>query len=45
MSLDQMRSTLATAYSGEKWKRKVSAMSDGQVIAVYYKFLAEKKFK
>jgi len=45
MSLDQMRNTLLTVYPGERWKRKVSTMADGQVIAMYYKFLAERKFK
>lgn len=45
MPIDQMRNTLSTVYQGEKWKHKVATMSDGQVIAIYYKFLATRKIK
>jgi hypothetical protein len=45
MTVAFMRYALSEVYAGVKWKRKVSAMADGQVIAVYYKFLAEKKLK
>ena len=40
-----MRSAISSVYMGEKWKRKVSIMPDGQVIAVYNKFLINKQLK
>lgn len=45
MSVEQMRTAIAKVYPGEKWKTKVSYMKDGQVIAVYNKFLEDKKLK
>lgn len=45
MSIEQMRATIANVYNGEKWKTKVSKMSDGQVIAIYGRFLDKKMLK
>jgi hypothetical protein len=45
MSIEQMRRAVEDAYPGEKWRRKVSRMADGQIIAVYHKFLDSRKLK
>ena len=45
MSVEQMRKAIEEVYPGDKWIRKVSRMSDGQVIAVYHSFLDKKKIK
>lgn len=43
MSIEQMRSKVKEAYQGDKWKQKVSKMSDNQVLAIYRRFLDSKK--
>lgn len=45
MQVDQMRNAILDAYHGDKWKQKVSKMSEGQVIAVYKNFQFRKKVK
>lgn len=45
MSVQQMRAEIAKVYAGLSWKNKVSKMSDGQVVAVYHKFLIDRKLK
>lgn len=44
LSVDEMRQEIKKAYPGVGWARKVSCMYDAQVIAIYYKFLADGKF-
>lgn len=45
-SVAHMRSMLIhkTKYKSDKWIRKVQAMSDSQVIAVYLRFREQKLF-
>ena len=43
MSPDQMRKEIVKVYYTKTWKWKVEQMSDNQVIAIYMKFLEEKK--
>lgn len=43
MSVTDMRSWVKSAYTGESWKAKVDKMSDSQVIALYYKLVAQGK--
>lgn len=45
MPVEQMRYKVIEVYPGEKWKQKVSKMSDNQVIAVYRNFQYKKKLK
>jgi hypothetical protein len=44
MSIDQMRKAIVEVYPGERWEAKVDKMSDGQIIAIYHKFLYDGKF-
>lgn len=37
------REALKTAYSGKKWQKRVSEMSDQQVIAVYLRLKKQNK--
>lgn len=39
-----MRAAISKVYRGPAWRRKVSWMSDNQIIAVYYSFLEKGKF-
>lgn len=39
MSVEQMRSAIRNAYSGQRWSDRVDKMSDQQVIAVYFRLL------
>lgn len=43
MSVEEMREKIGKIYGG-KWKYKVFRMPHNQVIAIYYKFLAEGRF-
>lgn len=45
MTNNQMRDVVSKVYEGQKWKTKVAAMPDSQIIAVYYRFMKEKKIK
>jgi hypothetical protein len=45
MSVVQMRESIKKVYPGEKWNKRVSKMSDNQVIAIYNKFLCGDKLK
>ena len=42
MNLTDMRYVLSKAYPGLGWKKKVAAMPDDQVIAVYYRITTGK---
>ena len=43
MSIEQMRVAISKVYPGEKWYQKVYKMSDSQVLAIYHKFLNDKR--
>lgn len=43
MKVHQKRDALRKAYAGEKWKKKVDAMSDDQVAAVYLRLKGQGK--
>ena len=45
MSNEQMRGAVISVYPGQKWKHKVAAMSDAQVVAIYHEFLRKGKIK
>ncbi len=46
MSVEQMRCAVAAAYkSSDSWQKRVAKMSDGQIIAIYHKFLSSGKLK
>lgn len=45
MTDDQMRERVATAYSGESWRKKVYRMPQDQVVAIYYKLLKSGRIK
>lgn len=45
MNIEQKRGEVLKAYSGEKWKSKVLAMSDGQVLAVYQNIFLKPRTK
>lgn len=45
MTVSQMRTAIAGAYEGPRWKLRVANMPEHQVIAVYYKFLNDGKFE
>lgn len=42
MDISDMRYDIARAYPGPGWKKKVAAMPDDQVIAVYYRIITGK---
>lgn len=42
-TVEDKRQALLRVYSSESWSRKVAAMSDSQVIAVYLRFKRDKK--
>lgn len=37
MSVQQMREAVRNAYRSAKWKRKVDAYPDSQIIAIYHR--------
>lgn len=39
MTVQQMKDAIAKVYRTESWQKKVEAMYDNQVIAIYYDFL------
>ena len=43
MTVANMRDEISYVYDTNSWKNKVDDMYDDQVIAIYYKFLAEGK--
>lgn len=46
MSVDTMRAILKRQYNGAyKWVTRVNGMSDGQVVAVYYRMLNSGQLK
>ena len=36
--IEEKRGKVLNAYSGESWKKKVNAMNDNQILAVYKRF-------
>lgn len=44
MLVEQMRTEVAKAYQSASWKKKVAAMPDNQILALYFKFSSEGKF-
>lgn len=44
-TLAQMRSEVLAAYPGEKWRARVSKMSDSQIFTLYTKFKALGRIK
>lgn len=45
MTTEQMRTAIGEVYSSDSWNAKVKKMPDDQVVAIYYKFLANGKFE
>ena len=45
MKTEQMRHEISKVYKGAGWQKKVKKMNEDQVIAIYYKFLANGKLK
>lgn len=45
MKIESMRSEIGKVYSGAGWAKKVKRMPDAQVLAVYYSFLKNDRFK
>ena len=43
MTVANMRDEISNVYDTNSWRNKVDDMYDDQVIAIYYKFLAEGK--
>lgn len=41
MQVEQMRIKIKFAYTSAAWQERVDRMSDGQVIAIYYRFLKQ----
>lgn len=39
MTVQQMKDAIVRVYRTESWRKKVEAMYDNQVIAIYYDFL------
>ena len=44
MGVENYRSAIASAYPGERWKRRVLEMPDNQVIAIYNHFVRDGVF-
>lgn len=45
MRVEQMRAELTKVYTGPDWIKKVSVMSDAQIIAIYYRLLGKGRLK
>jgi hypothetical protein len=43
MSDDAKRNYVASLYPGPRWRRRVSKMSDAQVLAIYFKAKAKEE--
>lgn len=43
MSIEQMRGYVINKYPGPGWRGKVAKMSDNQIIALYHRFVNERK--
>lgn len=44
MTTSQMKMQISEVYNTPSWRDSVARMSDGQVAAIYYRFLRENKF-
>ena len=45
MNIQCMRTEISKIYAGKSWTTKVKYMPDAQVLAVYYSFLKNDRFK
>lgn len=45
MTVEQMRVALMKAYPGPKWERRVSGMSEAQVIRIYNRLRANNQLR
>lgn len=45
MTLEQMRSKIASVYNSPKWIARVSTMPENQIVAIYYSFERSGKFE
>jgi len=45
MTIDQMRMWVISAYSGPRWKSKVKAMPDDQIVSLYYSLIKQGRIK
>ena len=45
MTMNEMRRFVSERYPNDNWKDKVERMPENQVMALYYKFMAEPKKK
>ena len=45
MKIGQMRHEISKVYKSTRWQKKVEKMNEDQVIAIYYRFLANGKLK
>jgi hypothetical protein len=43
MSTESKRSAIKSCYKSDSWRKKVDRMTEGQVIAVYLRFLRDGK--
>lgn len=43
MSIELMRKAIEKVYPNETWKKKVSKMSNGQILAIYNRMLENKQ--
>lgn len=44
MTIEAMREIISRCYKSDSWKNRCRKMNDGQVVAIYYKFLETGKF-
>ena len=45
MNVEHMRSMISDVYPGDKWKNRVAAMWDDQVIAIFHNFTKRGMFE
>ena len=45
MGIEQMRAAIAAVYKTSTWRKRVSEMNEGQIIAIYKKFRSCGKIK
>jgi transposase len=45
MTIENMRSWVMSAYTGDHWKAKVKRMPDSQVISLYHSLIKQGKIK
>lgn len=45
MTIEQMRAELLRLYRGDAWKKKVAAMTEQQVLAVYNRQIKGRRYR